>query len=588
MSLLKKYGLLVAAFISFQIIHAQSTIPATLLCCQTEINGDVTLTWSASPEGCGAFVQYDIYYSDTYASGYTILGSIPAIGTTTFTHVGAGGATATWYYYVVAVYSCPGYTMTSSDTLDNIDPIEPIIDYVTVTAGNSELFWFPSPSPETNAYIIYRDNAGFIPIDTVWGRFTTTYIDLTGSPTTKVETYTIASKDSCDNAGPFSTQSHHTIYLTGQQVNCSDQIDLDWNLYDTWAAGVDEYQVWVDLNGAGSIPIDAVSNTTTNYSVTGLNDGDNVCITIHAFRADGTAVSVSNEFCTTVNIVRPSAYNVIRNASVNSPTQIFVEWYPDTNADLEKYSVLRSEDNINFANLITTTIAPLTLIENYTDNSVSANSKSYYYKTISTDSCGNNLESGVVRTVLLTGSDNANFTNTVNWNAFEITNGTVSEYRIYRDEGAGFNFLVSTTALTNTYTDDVSAFINLIDNFCYQVEAVFTLSAPENGVNEQLSSFSNTICLEQGPRIYVPNAIVPEGVNNIFKPVIIYGSEEGYSMKIFNRYGQAIFETDDINEGWTGVYENAIVPLGTYAYLISFTATNGRLITKKGNVTVVR
>lgn len=109
-----------------------------------------------------------------------------------------------------------------------------------------------------------------------------------------------------------------------------------------------------------------------------------------------------------------------------------------------------------------------------------------------------------MRTVLLQGNDNANFTNTINWNSFEITNGVVNEYRIYRDDGAGLNFITSVSAFTLTYIDDVSLFINLIDQFCYQIEAVYQLNAPENGVNETLSSFSNTICLEQGPRIYVP------------------------------------------------------------------------------------
>jgi gliding motility-associated-like protein len=290
----------------------------------------------------------------------------------------------------------------------------------------------------------------------------------------------------------------------------------------------------------------------------------------------------------TISIVVPSDYNVVRNASVAAPTQIVLEWYPDTGADIEKYTVLRSEDNINFSNLVTTDIAPLTTVETYNDNSAFTNSKSYYYKTISIDSCENEFTSGTVRTILLTGADNANFTNTLDWNAFEITNGTVINYNIYRDAGAGFGLHTTVSGTTDSYTDDVAAFVNLVDIFCYQVEAVFQLNAPENGVNEQLVSLSNSICVEQGPRIYVPNAIVPDGLNAIFKPVIIYGTEEGYSMKIFNRYGQIIFETTDVNEGWTGAYENEIVPMGTYVYLISFTATNGQVITKKGNVTVVR
>ena len=85
-----------------------------------------------------------------------------------------------------------------------------------------------------------------------------------------------------------------------------------------------------------------------------------------------------------------------------------------------------------------------------------------------------------------------------------------------------------------------------------------------------------------------PNAFVPNGVNNIFKPVLIYGTADGYNMKVINRYGEVIFETDDINEGWLGTYNNKTVELGSYGYVITFTATNGQVITKKGNVTVVR
>ena len=565
-------------------VRAQSTLPADFICCQTLVSGDVQLTWGASAEACGPFVEYQIFASSVSAAAgpYAAPFIIPGIGTTTFTHVGASGTTTTWYYYIVAVYTCAGFTMTSSDTLDNLDPVAPEIDLVTVTGGLSVLTWTPSTSPETNSYNVYRDNGGFNPIATVYGRFTTTFTDLTGLPTTKIETYTIAARDSCDNLGPFSTNDHHTIYLTAQQINCSDELSLTWNLYDTWAAGVNDYEIWVDRNFAGAAPVASVSNTTTNYLLTGLNDGDNVCITIRAFRADGTAISISNEYCTTINIVQPADYTVIRNATVNSATQIVVEWYPDVIADLEKISIQRSTNNIDFVNLITGPITiPVPPIDSYTDNTVTTNAQSYYYRIITIDSCAIETVSGTVRTVLLQGNDNANFTNTINWNSFEITNGVVNEYRIYRDDGAGLNF-------TLTYIDDVSLFINLIDQFCYQIEAVYQLNAPENGVNETLSSFSNTICLEQGPRIYVPNAIVPNGTNAIFKPVIIYGSAEGYSMKIFNRYGEVIFETDDINDGWTGVYNNKTVELGTYGYLITFSATNGQVINKKGNVTVVR
>lgn len=589
MKLLLKYCLPVIICGFFTAAQAQSTIPATLLCAQTQINGDVTLTWSASTEPCGPFVEYQVYASTNLAGPYVLLSSLPAIGTTSFTHVGADGTAVTWYYYIVAVYNCPGFTMTGSDTLDNLDPLAPEIDFVTVTGGLSQINWIPSVSPETNSYIIYRDNGGFTPIATVYGRFTNTYIDPTGTPNTQIETYTIAARDSCNNIGPFNNNAQHTIFLSAQQINCSNQISLSWNFYDNWIPGVFEYEIWVDRNFAGSVPVDNVTNTENTYSLLGLNDGDNVCITIHALRADGTAVSISNEVCLTANIVVPAAYTVMRNVTVNSPTQIGIEWYPDIMADLEKVSLQRSADNISFVNLFTSPIGtPLPLIDNYLDNSIATNAISFYYRAITIDSCNIPDTSGYARTIVLKGNDNANFSNTINWNNFEITNGNVIEYRIYRDDGAGLNFIGSVSAATFTYLDDVSAFVNVLDKFCYRVEAIYQLSSPDNGVNEQLSSFSNILCLEQGPRIYVPNAIVPDGINNIFKPVIIFGSDEGYNMKIFNRYGEILFESSDINDGWNGTFNNEIVMLGSYGYVITFTATNGQLITKKGNVTVVR
>lgn len=570
-------------------LAAQSTLPADLLCAQTLVNGDVALTWGASAEGCGAFVQYDVYAANAFAGPYVLLASLPGIGTTTYTHVGANGTITTWYYYVVAVYACAGYTMTPSDTLDNLDPIAPELDYVTVTAGQSVINWIPSVSSETNSYIIYRDNGGFTPIATVYGRFTTSYTDVTGSPTTQVETYTIAARDSCDNLGPFNNASHHTILLSVQQLNCSDVLNLSWNLYDTWPAGVSAYEVWVDKNFTGAVMTASLPAVATSYDLTGLIDGDHVCITVRAVRADGTAVSVSNEYCNTLNIVTAAQYNVIRTGTVKNPTQILIEWYPDAAADLEKYSVRRSTNNVDFVNIITGNIGfPILPLENFYDNTVSPPSQSYYYKVVTIDSCDNEFESGTVRTILLKGFDNANFTNTLNWNAFEMTNATITGYNIHRDNGTGFNLVATVPAGTITYTDDVSAYINVVSDFCYEIECTYQLIAPENGVNEALTSYSNDICVEQGPRIYVPNAIVPGGTNTIFKPVIIYGQSEGYSMKIFNRYGQNIFESDDIDTGWDGTYNGQIVELGTYAYLISFTATNGQIITKKGNVTVVR
>lgn len=57
--------------------------------------------------------------------------------------------------------------------------------------------------------------------------------------------------------------------------------------------------------------------------------------------------------------------------------------------------------------------------------------------------------------------------------------------------------------------------------------------------------------------------------------------EDTYSMQIFDRYGKILFETTDIDIGWDGKFNGKTMQVGTYAYVITFTATNGQAVIKK-------
>ncbi len=71
---------------------------------------------------------------------------------------------------------------------------------------------------------------------------------------------------------------------------------------------------------------------------------------------------------------------------------------------------------------------------------------------------------------------------------------------------------------------------------------------------------------------YMPNSFTPnqDGINDLFGP----GHDcpfESYVMRIFNRWGQVVFETRDPREHWDGRYANAEAPSGLYLYLIDYT-----------------
>lgn len=86
----------------------------------------------------------------------------------------------------------------------------------------------------------------------------------------------------------------------------------------------------------------------------------------------------------------------------------------------------------------------------------------------------------------------------------------------------------------------------------------------------------------------LPNAFAPgNGPNNTFK-VIRRGIAELTYFRIFNRWGNLVFETTNIDEGWDGTYNGKPQPFGVFVYQVEAVAKNGRPFMKTGNVTLIR
>ncbi|WP_277485226.1 gliding motility-associated C-terminal domain-containing protein [Catalinimonas alkaloidigena] len=93
------------------------------------------------------------------------------------------------------------------------------------------------------------------------------------------------------------------------------------------------------------------------------------------------------------------------------------------------------------------------------------------------------------------------------------------------------------------------------------------------------------------PRIVVPNAFRPDGVNNTFFVYPKYVSAEDFEVKIYNRWGELVFQSDNPNFEWDGTYNGKEAPLGTYPYIIHYkssTDETGGLLEERGGVTIIR
>ncbi|WP_343748589.1 PKD domain-containing protein [Fluviicola sp.] len=86
-----------------------------------------------------------------------------------------------------------------------------------------------------------------------------------------------------------------------------------------------------------------------------------------------------------------------------------------------------------------------------------------------------------------------------------------------------------------------------------------------------MDSITKVIPLKDEMIYYVPNAFTPDGdeFNQTFKPVFTSGFDpQNYTLLIYNRWGETVFESHDADSGWDGTYQNTMVPEGTYIWSI--------------------
>lgn len=88
--------------------------------------------------------------------------------------------------------------------------------------------------------------------------------------------------------------------------------------------------------------------------------------------------------------------------------------------------------------------------------------------------------------------------------------------------------------------------------------------------------------------VFIPNAFTPngDGKNDDFK--IKAKNIEFLSLSIYNRYGQLLFKSDDINLGWNGFYKGTPCEIGTYFYMLLYNDVEGKSKIEKGDLELLR
>ena len=104
-----------------------------------------------------------------------------------------------------------------------------------------------------------------------------------------------------------------------------------------------------------------------------------------------------------------------------------------------------------------------------------------------------------------------------------------------------------------------------------------------------ITSDTQMVKLVKDVAVYVPNAFTPngDGNNDNLKP-IIYGIKKLNFFRVYNRWGQLMFETQTNKQGWNGNFKNLKQPTQTVVWMLEALAADNKIYTKQGTTILLR
>lgn len=163
---------------------------------------------------------------------------------------------------------------------------------------------------------------------------------------------------------------------------------------------------------------------------------------------------------------------------------------------------------------------------------------------------------------------------------------------LYISQSTGLYAITPAGPFTYLWTPDLSLNSNTTQNpIATPIEntTYFVIATDKNGctVLDSITILVKTILCDE-PEIFIPSAFSPNGdqQNDLFR--IRGNTIETMYLVIYDRWGEKVFETKDINTGWNGYYKGKLVPPDVYVYYVETTCFNKTEFRKKGNVTVIR
>jgi gliding motility-associated-like protein len=128
---------------------------------------------------------------------------------------------------------------------------------------------------------------------------------------------------------------------------------------------------------------------------------------------------------------------------------------------------------------------------------------------------------------------------------------------------------------------------------------VFNFSQPAENITYQVLGYNDAGCRDSltvrirvfanAPSIYVPTAFTPngDGLNETLKPTLA-GMQQIIYFRVFNRYGQIVFQSSSLYDAWDGRLKGQQQPSGSYMWMVQAIDFEGKAVQQKGSTMLIR
>ncbi len=324
---------------------------------------------------------------------------------------------------------------------------------------------------------------------------------------------------------------------------------------------------WVEVTDSCGILSDTININYYSSSTVDLGDDLVLCqgesLLLDASGADGTYLWQDNTTNSSYFVTQPGTYWVVVTDSCGTTTDtVDISYISSSNIDLGKDTTFcQGQSFVLDASIINGT---------------------YLWQDGSTSSTFNVTEQGVYWVAATNSCSSVSDTITINYNPFspvDLGNDTI----ICLEE----SIILDATTENVTYLwqdESTDPIYNVTEQGTYWVE--FTDSCGSTITDTIVIAMEQCNC-----NLYMPNIFSPNGdnVNSEFSAISNCGLSQ-YNLKVFDRWGALIFESNALEDSWDGTYQGKTLETGVYVYMLNYryNTTNNSLMTKYGDITLIR